>query len=80
MKTRLKVSPLQLISKKGVEGAVDDFYFKGKTKVSYTETTYHIVPSLVDGLTTSIQRAYGDLPSGVLCRNFAAQKCYEETI
>ena len=54
--------------------------FKGETKVSYTETTYYTVPSLVDDLTTSIQTAYGDLPLGVLCRNFAAQRCYEETI
>ena len=54
--------------------------FKGETKVSYTETTYHIAPSLVDDLTTSIQKAYDDLRAGVLCRNFAAQRCYEETI
>ena len=45
---------------------------KGETKVSYTETTYHIAPSLVDDLTTSIQKAYGELRTGVLCRNFAA--------
>jgi len=38
--------------------------FKGETRVSYIETTYYIVPSLVDDLTTSIQKAYGDLPQG----------------
>ena len=27
---------------------------EGEIKVSYTETTYHIVPSLLDDLTTSI--------------------------
>ena len=44
---------------KGVKSPVDDF--KGETKVSYTETIYHIAPSLVDDLTTSIQKAFGDL-------------------
>jgi hypothetical protein len=28
--------------------------FKGEIKVSYTETTYHIAPSLLDDLTTNI--------------------------
>ena len=38
------------------------------------------VKSPVDDLTTSIQKAYGYLRVGVLCCNFAARRCYKETI
>ena len=53
---------------------------KGETKVSYTETTYHTIPSLVSDLTTSIYNYYVNLREGVLCSDFAVQRCYEETI
>ena len=38
------------------------------------------VQSLVDDLTTSIYKSYVNLREGVLCRDFAVQRCYEETI
>ena len=46
----------------------------------YTETIYHPTPSVADALTACIHKAYAELSDGVLCRNFAAQRCYEETI
>jgi len=53
---------------------------RGETKVSYTETIYPHVPGLADGLTVCIHMAYAGWGDGVLCRDFAAQRCYEETI
>jgi hypothetical protein len=37
-------------------------------------------PDLTDAVTACIRKAYAELSDGVLCRNFAAQRCYEETI
>ncbi len=53
---------------------------RGESQVCYTETIYHTVPSLVDDLTPGIHKAYVNLRAGVLCRDFVAQRCYEETI
>jgi len=48
--------------------------------VSYTETIYHAVPNLVNDLTASIYKSYFNLLEGVFYRDFAVQRCYEETI
>ena len=50
------------------------------SRLSYIETIYHTVLSLVRDLTPSIYKTYGDLRAGVLCRDFAAHRCYKETI
>ena len=47
-----------------------------KTKVSYTETIYPLGVSDADGHTVCNNKAYADSSAGVLCRDFAAQRCY----
>lgn len=46
----------------------------------YTETIYPTAPSLAGRLTACIHKAYTGWGVGVLCREFATQRCYEETI
>ncbi len=48
--------------------------------MSYTEPKYPPGASDADGLTVCNNKAYTDLSAGVLCRDFAAQRCYEEAI
>jgi hypothetical protein len=48
--------------------------------VCYAETMYHPLNSVAGGLTTGIHTLYVDLSAGVLCRDFAAQRRYAETI
>ena len=39
----------------------------------YAETIDHTAPSIVDDLTPSIYRAYVNVRTGVLCRDFTAE-------
>jgi hypothetical protein len=48
--------------------------------VYYTETIYHPIPSVADALRVTNHKAYADSSVGALCRNFAAERCYEENI
>lgn len=53
---------------------------RGESQVCYTETIYHAISSVARGFRTCIHTTYADLRAGVLCRDFAAERCYEETI
>ena len=46
----------------------------------YAETMYHPTRSVADTVRVCSHKAYADSSVGVLCRNFAAHSCYEETI
>ncbi len=48
--------------------------------MSYIETIYSPEPIVEQGLTLCICWRYDRIACGVLCRDFAAQRCYEETI
>jgi|GEM_PF-3508006 len=48
--------------------------------VCYTETIYPLGVSDADGHTVCNNKAYADSSAGGLCRDFAAQRCYEEII
>jgi hypothetical protein len=53
--------------------------YRGKSPVYYTETIYYPILSDAEALSACNHKAYGVLNAGVLCRNFAAHSCYEET-
>jgi hypothetical protein len=63
---------------KGVKSPVDDLY----RRIPGVLYRNHIspAPSLASGLTACIHEAYAGWGDGALCREFAAQRCYEETI
>ena len=46
----------------------------------FAETIYPPVPSLSRVLIACTQKTYAVWGDGVLCRDFAAHRCYEETI
>jgi len=48
--------------------------------VSYTETIYPPAPIAEHGLVLCSYAAYADSGEGVICRDIATQRCYEETI
>jgi hypothetical protein len=48
--------------------------------VYYTETIYCPILGNTDALSACNHKAYGVLNAGLLCRDFAAHSCYEETI
>jgi len=47
--------------------------------VCYTETIYPPAPSLAGGLSAFIHKVYAVWGAGLLCRDLAVQRCYEET-
>jgi len=47
---------------------------------SYTETIYHPVPEVADARMACNHKTYATFGAGVLCRDRAAHRSYEETI
>ena len=48
--------------------------------VSYTETTYHPIPALMETRIACDQKPYASPAIGLLRRDLAAEDCYLETI
>ena len=46
----------------------------------YTETIYYLSPRVVGCLIASNPKTYAGSGYGMLCRDFAAHRCYKETI
>jgi hypothetical protein len=53
---------------------------RGETMVSYTETIYYLSPRVIDCLFASNPKTYAGSGYGMLCRDFAAHRCYKETL
>jgi hypothetical protein len=49
-------------------------------QANYAETTYDPVRNTVCTVVLFDDEVYADSRGGVLCRNVAVQKCYEETM
>ena len=64
---------------KGVKSPVDDLK-RRRSGVCYTETIYNSMATAARIAMHYDNGSYGDLMRWVLCRDFAAQRCYKETI
>jgi len=62
----------------GVKTLVDDLY--GRIAGVLRRNRISAILSVADALTVCFHGAYAGSGIGVLCREFATQSCYEETI